>query len=100
MTSIYKNKKEALKGLKIEMEACRRFAKSSEERAKERKIGFAIRLLDNAQMAKECADKAHEALWELSGGNLTDEEYEIFCDAETLRMDINKAYEAIQRARN
>ena len=49
---------------------------------------------------KECADEAHEALWELSGGNLTDEEYEIFCDAETLRMDINKAYEAIQRARN
>ena len=100
MTSIYRNKQEALKGLESEMKACRKYAKASEEKAKEGKIGVAINLLDIAQTAKTCAEQAHESLWELSKGNRKEKEFEIFCDSETLRQDINKAYQAIKEARN
>lgn len=100
MTSIYRNKQEALQGLEIEMKACIKYAKASEEKAKEGKIGVAINLLDIAQTAKTCAEQAYDSLWELSKGNLTEEEFEIFCDSETLRQDINKAYQAIKEARN
>lgn len=100
MTSIYRNKHEALKGLESEMKVCRKYAKASEEKAKEGKIGVAINLLDIAQTAKTCADKAHKSLWEISKGNLTEKEFEIFCDSETLRQDIDKAYQVIKKARN
>lgn len=99
MTSIYKNKMEALQGLRRETETCKRYMKASRKKVKEGKIGAAISLLDIAQIAKTCAEDAHEALWSLSKGNLKDEEFESFCESETLGMEINKVCREIRAAR-
>lgn len=92
-------KKEALKRLSVEVKACKRYAEGSIEKAKEGKLSSAINLLDIANTAKECADQVHEELWEASKGNLSDKEYELFCEAETLDREIRKAYQAIKEAR-
>lgn len=97
MTRIYNNKKEALKGLQIETKAAKKYANLAFEKAMEGKRSSAINFLDIAQTAKKCADQAHEALWELSQGKLTEKEFEIFCEAETITLDINKAYQEIKR---
>lgn len=93
-------KKETLQRLANEVKACKRYAEGSIKKAKEGKIGSAINLLDIAQTAKTCADQAHEELWKVTAGNLNDKEFELFCEAETLNQDIQKAYQAIQTARN
>lgn len=41
-------------------------------------------------MARQCAEQAHENLWEESNGDLTEEEFEVFCEAETLGMVVKK----------
>ena len=92
-------KQEILERLQTEVKACKRYAESSIKKAKEGKIGSAINLLDIAVTAKKCADQAHEELWKESQGKLTDEEFEIFCEEETLYQDINKAYKELQKAR-
>ena len=97
MTSIYNSKKEALKGLEIETRAAKKYARLAFEKASEGKRGVAINFLDIATTAKACADKAHEALWNLSKGNLNEKEFELFCESETLGSEINKAYQAIKR---
>lgn len=93
-------KKETLKRLAIEVKACKRYAESSIKKAKEGKIGSAINLLDIAQTAKTCADQAHEELWKVTEGKLTNKEFKLFAEAESLDKDIQKAYQAIQTARN
>lgn len=92
-------KQEIVKRLETEVEACKRYAENAIIKAKERKIGSAINLLDMAQTAKTCADQVHEELWEESQGNLTDEEFELFSEAETLGRELQKAYNEIKKAR-
>lgn len=41
---------------------------------------------------KKCADRLHVEFWEISYGKLTEEEFKIFCESETLSQEINKAY--------
>ena len=55
MTSIYKNKKEALKVLEIETRAAKKYARLAFEKAQEGKIELAINFLDIAT-TKACAD--------------------------------------------
>ena len=57
---------------------------------KKRKVGLAINFLDIAVTAKKCADRLHDELWKVSDGKLTEEEFKIFCEAETLNQEINK----------
>lgn len=96
MTSIYKNKKQALKGLEIETRAAKKYARLASEKAQEGKRRLAINFLDIATTAKACADKAHDALWILSNGKLNEQEFELFCESETLGIDINKAFKEIK----
>lgn len=91
--------KDILERLETEVKTCKRYAENSMKKAKEGKIGSAINLLDIANTAKTCADQAHEELWEVSQESLTDEEFELFAESETLAIDIQKAYKAIQQAR-
>lgn len=92
-------KQDLVKRLQIETENCKRYARNAAKKAKEKKIGAAINLFDIAKMAKTCADQVHEKLWEVSKGKLTDEEFEIFSESETLYKEIDKAYKEIQKAR-
>lgn len=92
-------KKEILERLETEVKACKRYAESSIKKAKEGMIGSAINLLEIAQTANTCADQLHEELWEISNGNLTDEEFELFCESETLGRVIRKAYNELNIAR-
>lgn len=92
-------KKELLKRLETEVKACKRYAENSIKMAKEGRIGSAINLLEIANTAKKCADQVHEELWETSKGNLTDEEFELFAESETLDRELQKAYKELQKAR-
>ncbi|OLR65181.1 transcriptional regulator [Peptoniphilus porci] len=92
-------KQEILERLETEVKACKRYAENGVKKAKEGKIGLAINFLDIAQTAKKCANQAHEDIWEVSQGKLTDEEFELFAEAETLDRELQRAYEEIKRAR-
>lgn len=92
-------KKQLLERLEIEIKACKRYVERAKEKAKEGKIGTAINNLEIANTAKNCALQVHEELWEVSEGNLTDEEFELFTKAETLEREVQKAYAEIKKAR-
>lgn len=92
-------KKETLKQLELETKACKHYTERAREKAKEGNISAAIDLLDIAQTAKTCADRAHEELWKVTNGKLNDKEFKTFAEAETLNAAIQKAYQAIKAAR-
>ena len=92
-------KKEIFKRLEAQVSACKRYAESSIKKSRQGNIGTAIDLLDIAQSAKICADQAHEKLWEESQGNLTNYEFELFAESETLDRNLKKAYKEIMIAR-
>ena len=85
-------KQEILQRLETEVNACKSYAENSVKKAKKGKVGSAINFLDIAVTAKKCADRLHDELWEVSDGKLTEEEFKIFCETETLSQEINKAY--------
>ena len=92
-------KKDLLERLDTEVKACKRYAENSIKKSKEGKVGAAINLLDIAGTAKKCADQVHEELWEISKGNLTDEEFQLFAESETLDRELKKAYKELNIAR-
>lgn len=93
-------KKETLQRLDREVKACKHYTANAIRKAEEGKIGAAINMLDIAQMAKACAMQAHEELWKVNKGKLSDKEFELFSAAETLSQKIRKAYQVIKQARN
>ncbi len=92
-------KQEILERLKIEVKACKKYTESSIKKSKEGRIGSAIDFLEIAITAKKCASQAHEDLWNASHGILTNEEFELFAESETLDKQIQTAYNELQRAR-
>lgn len=92
-------KKEILEKLEIEVKACKKYTESSIKKSKEGRIESAINFLEIAITAKKCASQAHEDLWNVSRGLLTDEEFELFAESETLDKQIQTAYNELQRAR-
>ncbi len=92
-------KKDILERLETEIKACKRYAENSIKKSREGNIGSAINLLDIAGTAKKCADQIHEELWVVSKGNLTDEEFQLFADSETLDRELKKAYKELNIAR-
>ncbi|MDY3006317.1 transcriptional regulator [Anaerococcus porci] len=92
-------KKDLLERLETEVKACKRYVENSIKKSKEGKIGAAVNLLDIAGTAKKCADQVHEELWEESKGNLTEEEFKLFAESETLDRELKKAYKEIKKAR-
>jgi hypothetical protein len=51
-------------------------------------------MADIATVAAKCAMQAHQELWKLSGGTLTDEEFEAFEAAEIAQAEARKATKA------
>lgn len=92
-------KEELLERLEIEVKACKRYTERAKENARKEKIGTAINNLEIANTAKTCALQVHEELWEVSKVNLTDEEFELFAQAETLEREVQEAYEEIKKTR-
>ena len=82
MNSIYNTRKRALEGCKREANFAFSFAERAEQRASEGNCNAAWSCADNAKIAATCAMQAHDALWELTKGKLTADEFEAFEAAE------------------
>ena len=74
------------------------YSKKAIEFAKEGRIKTAWNMIDVAQCALTCTKRAHEELWNLTNGDLTEEEFEIFCNSETVTTVFNNALEEIKNA--
>ena len=96
--SLYTTRQEAAAGCKAEAAAATRYGNAAIEKAAEGKCNAAWRMADIARTAATCAMQAHEALWDLSGGQLTEEEFEAFEAAEIAVMKANKAAKAAAAA--
>lgn len=75
----------------VEAQAVRRFSKATQKAMAEGRVGGAYHAFDTVKMARACAQKAHEALWELSQGELTEEEFEAFNLVEEVEQDYKQA---------
>ena len=80
--------------MQYEADAVKRYAAAAERYAAEGHTAAAWEMADIAKTAATCAMQAHERLWEISGGNLTEEEFEVFCLAEEVQYTAKKAARA------
>ena len=77
--------------LEFEIRNCKTNLEKAVSLAKAGKINAAINRMDIAVMAKNCALQRHAQLWTTTKGNITDEEFELLAEAETLNNLIRKA---------
>ena len=84
-------KQDLVKRLEIETRACINFSNKAKAFAKEGNISKAWDILNVAKCALTCTNQVHEQLWELTKGNLTDEEFDIFCQSESVSTLFNQA---------
>lgn len=89
-------KEDILKRLEVEVAGGKRFTQRATERANEGRMTTAWELFDIAKCACECARQAHDDLWEVTKGELNSEEFELFCESESLWVLLDKAHEAIK----
>lgn len=93
-------KQDLLERLQIETRAGINFSNKAIEFAKDRKISKAWQMLDIAECALTCTNQVHDQLWDLTKGNLTSEEFEIFCQSETVLTIFNQAVRTIKSEKN
>ena len=102
MARLYDTRKEAMEGCIREGEQAFTSAAKAVSYAEQGLTRLAWNCADTAKMAADCAMNAHDELWELSKGNLTDEEFEAFEKAEIVqakaRQAINAAAKAVEKA--
>lgn len=84
-------RKEIKELLEVEIKNCKANLDKAVNLAKEGKMNAAINRMDIAVMAKNCALQRHAQLWTTTKGNITDEEFELLAEAETLNNLIRKA---------
>ena len=95
---MYKTRREAAAACEYEAAAASHYSKAA--------IGFALNgecrkawgLADTARIAARCALQAHEALWNLTGGKLTEKEQAAFEKAEIAQQDAARAERAAAAA--
>lgn len=95
---MYETRKAAAAACDYESTAASHFSKVAMEYARRGECRRAWSAADNARIAAKCAMQAHEALWELSGGELTEKEFAAFEKAEIAQMDATKAERATAAA--
>jgi hypothetical protein len=88
---LYETREEAAQGCRVSAKTAERYAKAAERFAKEGRKTSAWNMADTAKTAADCAMQAHEVLWNLTGGRLTDEEFEAFEQAEIAQTNARKA---------
>lgn len=92
-------KRNLVKRLKLETEAALKYSQSAVRFAQDGKMSKAMNMLDIAKCAVICANDVHEQLWDVSKGNLTDKEFEIFCESETVSTVFKNAVKTVKDAR-
>lgn len=92
-------KQDLLERLAAETKAGINFSNKAIEFAKAGRISKAWDMLDTAKCALTCTNQVHEQLWDLTRGDLTSEEFDIFCKAETVSTIFNKAVREVKAAR-
>lgn len=87
-----------LNKLELGIASCKINTEGAILQAKKGKIELAINHLEIAVAATKCVNNAHDELWEETKGELTNEEFELFAEAETLYFKILKAHKEILKA--
>ena len=95
---MYKTRREAAAACEYESNAARHYSKVAIEYARRGECRKAWGLADTARIAAKCALQAHGALWNLSGGKLTEKEAIAFEKAEIAQTDATKAERAAAAA--
>ena len=102
MARLYNTRKQAKEACNREGEFAITYAERAVAYAEQGFVTKAWNCADTAKMAADSAMKAHDELWELSKGNLTEAEFEAFEKAEIAqakaRMAINAAAKAGEKA--
>ena len=98
MESIYTTRKEAAEACRFEADIAKRYSELAIKKAANGECRAAWDMADTACMAAKCAMNAHEALWELAGEQLTDDEFDAFEKAEIAQGDAMKAKRAAAKA--
>ena len=97
MDKLYTNRDEAKQGCEYEATTAIRYAEAAISYAREGKTGAAWRMAEIAHAAAKCAAQAHDELWELTDGELTDAEFEAFEKAEIALIKANAAADKLNK---
>jgi len=80
--SLYRTREEAKNGCLREAEACIKYSTKATEYFRKGDFYNGFRMFDVAETASKCTMQAHEALWKLTKGELTEDEFNAFEQAE------------------
>ena len=95
---VYETRREAAAACDYEGTAASHFSKVAILYAKDGKCRKAWDMADTARTAAKCAMEAHETLWALAGGDLTEAEFKAFEKAEIGMRDAANAARAAAEA--
>lgn len=96
--ALYETREQAMQGCIRESDQAIKSAEQAIKRAENDECRLAWSNADTAMMAAKCAMQAHDELWELSKGDLTDEEFEAFEKAEIAMIKARNAQSAAAHA--
>ena len=96
--SLYETRKEAMDACKYEANTAKRYSENAIRLAANGECSKAWDMADISRMAAKCAMQAHEELWALTEGKLTDDEFEEFEMAEIAQSDASRAEKAAAAA--
>ena len=84
-------KRQALLDVMIfETKVAKKYTESAMKKIEEKKLGSAWRLADAAKCHAICAMQEHDLFWDLVGEDITSEEFDAFCEAETCFLALRK----------
>ena len=95
---VYETRREAAAACDYEGTAASHFSKVAIKYARDGKCRKAWDMADTARTAAKCAMEAHETLWALAGGDLTETEFKAFEKAEIGMCDAANAARAAAEA--
>lgn len=94
----YETRKEAKDVCRFEANTAKRYSENAIRLATNGECSKAWDMADISRMAAKCAMQAHEELWALTEGKLTDDEFEAFEMAEIAQSDASRAEKAAAAA--
>lgn len=98
MARLYNTRKQAKEACEREGKFAITYAEKAVAYAEQGFVTKAWSCADTAKTAADCAMTAHEELWELSKGNLTEAEFEAFEKAEIAQAKARAAINAAAKA--
>lgn len=89
-------REEILQDMIRETKAVKCYTKLAFEKLAKGERGIAIKFYDIVCIAYECAMQKHDELWDLVGEDMTEEEFEHFCETEICYTDRIKLAKALR----